>query len=125
MTTILVNLRVLNYLIFDLLDDKSILNLATTNKAYYTYCFNKQYFKHRIWNLYSSSVIDHKPSDIGYKQQYIDIINILYKTGVNEYLSGSCWRFDLIIAVNKVFGWCPREYDIHKHLSKNLKLFLE
>lgn len=71
-----------DFSIYDKLDDLALYNFCLSNKLFSEVCKNEEYFEHRILIYFGRNIIEYKPNNISFKQQYIDIVKFLYKTGL-------------------------------------------
>ena len=60
-----------DYLIYNKLDDLSLYNLCLSSRTKSEICKDEGYFKYRIQTYYSKDIVNLKPNNITYKQQYI------------------------------------------------------
>lgn len=123
MNNILIGVKPVNYIVFNYLDDESLLKLALTNREFYGYCYSEQYFEHRILIYYGREVLEYKPPDISFKNEYYDIVNVLYKTDLEEYDKNYTPRLDLIWIANKMTGWKPNVLYVIRTCGQDLTLF--
>ena len=70
-----------DFIILNLLDDKSWINFCLTSKKTQRIGLCESYFKARLLTQYDKKIVMLKPDDITYKQQYIDIVELLYTKG--------------------------------------------
>ena len=82
-------------IIFNLLDDKSWINFCFTSKKHYHLGLSERYCKARLLTQYDKKIIMLKPDDITYKQQYIDIVELLYTKGGRQWTQ----RPDLMLLI--------------------------
>lgn len=104
-----------DYMILNGLDDQSWLNFALTCKKHYHIATTEQYFKSRLFSQYDKKIILLKPESITYKQQYVDITELLYIKG------GSHWiqRPDLMVLIMTKYDVVNHKF-INGHLLKQM-----
>lgn len=103
----LTGIKHLDFLIYNQLNDVDLLNLFLTNRSFYNTCNDDDFFKCRIRTFHDEDIIKYKPNNINFKQQYIDIITILYKTGFINQWDTNYKRIDLILVAHKYYKWIP------------------
>lgn len=103
--------KYVDYSIYNILDDLSLLRLSLTCKKYYQSCHNEEYWKYRTIIYYGNEVCNNKPISINYKQQYKDLVHVLYKRGFigNNSLDG---RIDIILAATYIYNFIPESLNI-------------
>lgn len=82
-------------MILNALDHQSWLNFSLTCKKHHAVATTDQYFKSRLLSQYDKKIIMLKPNHITYKQQYIDIFELLYVKGIKPWTH----RPDLVLLV--------------------------
>lgn len=105
-------IRNVDYLIYNKLDDLSLYRLCLSSKTKSEICKDDGYFKYRIRTYYGENIVNNKPNNITYKQQYIDIIKVLYKDGIKGDRDPYYGRIDLLLAANLIYGWKPDDFNM-------------
>lgn len=111
------NIKYLDFLILNYLDDTSLCQLFKTDIYWAQKGNNDQYFQFRIQMYYGPEVVSNKPTSLTFKQQYLDIIEILYRSGFIGADEIKCSRLDLILVTHRQHGRIPGGYIVKKCLE--------
>lgn len=98
-----------NFLIYNKLDDKSLIILSSVSKNMFHLSIDENYFKYRILSYYGSDVVINKPDDI-IRILYVDVIK-----NNNKFYS----RLDLILCINKIYSWYPNIRHLNMIIMNN------
>ena len=94
-----------DYKTFNYLDDVSLAKLFSTSKRFLN-C--DLYFQFRLQHYFSADIVNYKPADSSYKQQYFDLVKALY---FNYDYMNPIYRIDLMIWTHDQYGWSPNLSD--------------